>query len=162
MASQSLASRNQPELLPAASFGAALKFLRKRARLTQDELGRAVGYGREQIARLENGNRLPDLTVLAALFIPALGLQREPLVVAQLLALAGAARQDANPAESPARVTVTHTVQRRVAVTQTLVEPIVPALPSLARADGASLTGTAAAPAWSPRRGGPRRYSVAR
>lgn len=81
--------------LPATSFGTALKFLRKR--LTQDELGRAVGYSREQIARLENGSRLPDLTILAALFVPALELQREPLAVARFLELAGAARQTADP-----------------------------------------------------------------
>ena len=54
------------------TFSAALRLLRKRARLTQDELGRAVGYSREQIARLENGSRLPDLAVIAALFVPVL------------------------------------------------------------------------------------------
>jgi len=89
MASQTIVQPNSPDPLPATSFGTALKFLRKRARLTQDELGRAVGYSREQIARLENGSRLPDLTILAALFVPALELQREPLVVARLLELAG-------------------------------------------------------------------------
>ncbi|HNB88695.1 MAG TPA: helix-turn-helix transcriptional regulator, partial [Anaerolineales bacterium] len=52
------------------TFGDALKYLRKRAHLTQDELGRAVGYSREQIARLENGSRVPDLAVVAALFVP--------------------------------------------------------------------------------------------
>ncbi|MCB0231967.1 MAG: helix-turn-helix transcriptional regulator, partial [Anaerolineae bacterium] len=45
-------------------FGDALRLLRKRARLTQDEMGRAAGYSREQIARLENGSRLPDLAVV--------------------------------------------------------------------------------------------------
>ncbi|MBK7896007.1 MAG: helix-turn-helix transcriptional regulator [Anaerolineaceae bacterium] len=49
---------NQLLTLP-DSFGPALRFLRKRARLTQDELGRAVAGSREQIARLENGSRLP-------------------------------------------------------------------------------------------------------
>ncbi len=131
---QSLVPSNQPESLPATTFGAALKFLRKRARLTQDELGRAVGYGREQIARLENGSRLPDLTVLAALFIPALGLQREPVVVAHFLALAGATRQAAEPDEIPVHITVTHTVQQRVAVTETLLEP----MPSAALSSGAN------------------------
>ena len=109
--------------LPADSFSAALKFLRKRARLTQDELGRAVGYSREQIARLENGSRLPDLTMLAALFVAALGLQQEPELVARLLELAGAARQAADPAETPGRITVTHHVERRVEVRETVIEP---------------------------------------
>ena len=126
MASQTIVQPNSPDPLPATSFGTALKFLRKRARLTQDELGRAVGYSREQIARLENGSRLPDLTILAALFVPALELQREPLVVARLLELAGTARQTADPAETPTRVTVTHTVQKRVALEQTIVEPLAP------------------------------------
>lgn len=112
--------------LPFATFGAALKFLRKRARLTQDELGRAVGYGREQIARLENGSRLPDLTVLAALFVPALELQREPLLVTRLLELAAAARHDKDPADDAVRITVTHATQRRVEVRQTILEPVFP------------------------------------
>ena len=109
--------------LPADSFGAALKFLRKRARLTQDELGRAVGYSREQIARLEKGSRLPDLTMLAALFVAALGLQQEPALVTQLLELAGAARQAAAPEETPPRITVTHHVAQRVEVRQLVIEP---------------------------------------
>ena len=75
------------------TFGAALRFLRKRARLTQDELGREVGYSREQIARLENGSRLPDLAVIAALFVPALLMARERPLVEQFLALAGKTRQ---------------------------------------------------------------------
>lgn len=109
--------------LPTTSFGAALKFLRKRARLTQDELGRAVGYSREQIARLENSNRLPDLTILAALFVAALDLQQEPQVVAQLLELAATARATAL-AEAPPHITVTHQVERRVEVQQVVIEPI--------------------------------------
>ncbi len=128
--------RNAPSSieLPTDTFGAALKFLRKRARLTQDELGRAVGYSREQIARLESGNRLPDLTMIAALFVAALGLQQEPELVAQLLELAGAARQEAAPAETPARITVTHQVAQRVEVRQLVIEPIggPPALPTTA------------------------------
>ena len=39
------------------TFPEALRLMRKRARLTQDEMGRAVGYSREQIARLESGSR---------------------------------------------------------------------------------------------------------
>ena len=110
--------------LPFLVFGAALKFLRKRARLTQDELGRAVGYGREQIARLENGSRLPDLTVLAALFVPALELQREPQLVTRLMELAAAARQESDPAGDAVRITVTHATHQRVELSQTILEPV--------------------------------------
>jgi len=74
------------------TFSEALRYLRKRARLTQDELGRAVGYSREQIARLENGSRLPDLAVIAALFIPALMMLSEEGLVEQFLSLAGKTR----------------------------------------------------------------------
>lgn len=109
------------------TFGAALKFLRKRARLTQDELGRAVGYSREQIARLENGSRLPDLTMLAALFVPALELQREPLLVTRLMELAAAARHESDSASDPVQITVTHATRQRVELSQTIVEPLFPA-----------------------------------
>ncbi len=77
-----------------ATFPEALRLLRKRARLTQDEMGRAVGYSREQIARLENGSRLPDLAVIAALFVPALFERQEHALVEQFLALAGQTRRD--------------------------------------------------------------------
>jgi transcriptional regulator with XRE-family HTH domain len=51
-----------PSLLDSfATFGDMLKYLRRRARLTQRELALAVGYGREQITKLENNQRLPNL-----------------------------------------------------------------------------------------------------
>ncbi|MBK9052630.1 MAG: tetratricopeptide repeat protein [Chloroflexi bacterium] len=89
------------------TFAAALRYLRKRSRLTQDELGRAVGYSREQIARLENGSRLPDLAVIAALFIPALHLERDRALLAQFLALAGQSRTDQ-------QITITHSRKTRI------------------------------------------------
>jgi predicted ATPase/DNA-binding XRE family transcriptional regulator len=92
------------------TFPDALRFLRKRARLTQDELGRTVGYSREQIARLENGSRLPDLAVIAALFVPALFEPREQHLAEQLLALAGQTRRGQ-------QITITHTRQTRLEVT---------------------------------------------
>jgi len=103
------------------TFSAALRFLRKRAQLTQAELGRAVGYSREQIARLENGSRLPDLAVIAALFIPALWLTREEQLVEQFLTLAGQTR-------TAQQVTVTHTRQTRLQlVSETILSPTAPA-----------------------------------
>jgi len=90
------------DLPPAAtaSFGALLKFLRRRAQLSQHELGLAVGYSEAQISRLERNKRLPDLMALAARYVPALHLENEPLVAAKLLALAAAARGEPLPAES--------------------------------------------------------------
>ena len=94
----------------AESFSEALRFLRKQAHLTQDELGRLVGYSREQIARLENGSRLPDLAVIAALFVPALDIQHQPGLVQRLLELAGQMR---NASSGTQRITVTRTTQTK-------------------------------------------------
>lgn len=74
------------------SFGARLRILRLRARLTQAELGRAVGYSDAQISRLELGRRPPDVSMLVALFFPALGLEAQSTEAHELLSLAGAVR----------------------------------------------------------------------
>jgi predicted ATPase/transcriptional regulator with XRE-family HTH domain len=76
-----------------ATFGDLLKYLRRRARLTQRELAITVGYSEGQINRLEKNQRTPDVTTLLATFVPALGLEAEPALVARLTALAAAARQ---------------------------------------------------------------------
>jgi hypothetical protein len=63
--------------LPLSSFtdfGTLLRVLRRGARLTQRDLGIAVGYSEAQISRLEQGKRLPDPAVVGALFVPV-GLQ---------------------------------------------------------------------------------------
>lgn len=81
--------------LPATSFadfGTLLRVLRRRARLTQRDLGIAVGYSEAQISRLEQGKRLPDPSVVAALFVPALGVAGEPELAGRLHALARDAR----------------------------------------------------------------------
>lgn len=124
--------RSSPNL--PSTFSQALRFLRKRARLTQDELGRAVGYSREQIARLENGSRLPDLAVIAALFVPALLLEREQLLVEQFLALAGATRRDRQITVTHTKATQIQVVQETVAVPPpTALVPPAPLLPLLGR-----------------------------
>src|SRR6476619_390035 len=74
------------------TFGELLRYLRRRARLQQRDLAIAVGYSEGQICRLEQNQRLPDLTTLAARFIPALDIEDEPQLVARLLDLAAAAR----------------------------------------------------------------------
>jgi ATP/maltotriose-dependent transcriptional regulator MalT/DNA-binding XRE family transcriptional regulator len=76
------------------TFGHALRYLRRRARLTQRELGLAVGYSEAQICRLEQNQRLPDPITLAALFVPALGLERDQVLAARLLELAAEARDE--------------------------------------------------------------------
>lgn len=78
---------------PAVQFGQHLRLLRRRARLSQTELSIAVGYSDAQISRLENGRRLPDLTTLVALFLPALDLDPRSADARLLLELAAAARQ---------------------------------------------------------------------
>jgi predicted ATPase/DNA-binding XRE family transcriptional regulator len=81
------------------TFGDMLKYLRRRARLTQSELAIAVGYSREQITKLENNQRLPDMTVVKALLVPALDLDERPDLVERLLQFAEATR--AAKAEQP-------------------------------------------------------------
>ncbi len=117
------------------TFPEALRLLRKRARLTQDEMGRAVGYSREQIARLENGSRLPDLAVIAALFVPALFQRQETALVEQFLALAGRTR-------AGQQITITRTRATRLQLTSETVRapaaplhrPAAPLLPLIGRA----------------------------
>ena len=81
-----------------ATFGDLLKYLRRRERLTQLELSIAVGYSEAQITRLEKNQRLPDVTALKALFVPALHLENEPELTARFLRLAQSARQEDAPA----------------------------------------------------------------
>ena len=78
------------EFDPTTTFGSYLRFLRRRARLTQTELSIAVGYSPGQISMLENGQRAPDLTALSALFVMALGLENDKPATTQLLTLAQA------------------------------------------------------------------------
>jgi transcriptional regulator with XRE-family HTH domain len=74
------------------TFGDLLKYLRRRARLTQRELAIAVGYTEAHICRLEKNERLPDAATVAALFIPALYIDDEPVLMERLLQLAAQAR----------------------------------------------------------------------
>lgn len=88
------------------SFGALLLFLRRRARLRQRDLAIATGYSEAQIGRLENDQRLPDVAIVMAQFLPALGIEREPELAERLLELAREARRnDASaPDDAPAAV----------------------------------------------------------
>lgn len=72
----------------AASFGALLRLLRKRAGLTQSELARRVGYSDAQINRLEKGVRAPEPNMVAARFISALSLDSDSDEARRLIFLA--------------------------------------------------------------------------
>ena len=80
------------------TFGDLLKFLRRRAGLTQRELSIAVGYSDAQISRLEQNERLPDLATISARFLPVLMLEELPGVAERLLELASAVRREDAPA----------------------------------------------------------------
>jgi WD40 repeat protein len=80
------------------SFGDLLRFLRRRTGLTQLEFSNSVGYSGAQISRLEQNQRLPDLTTIKARFVLALGLEDEPKAVARLLELAADVRREDAPA----------------------------------------------------------------
>ena len=77
-----------------SSFGDLLRYLRRRAGLTQTELSIAVGYSDAQISRLEQSLRLPDIAVLEARFLPVLRLQNEPAARQRLLRLAEQAQRE--------------------------------------------------------------------
>ena len=94
---------------PTATFGDYLRFLRRRARLTQSQLSVAVGYSPGQISMLENGQRSPDISAVAALFVPALGLESDVQATAQLLRLA-AAKASALLASAPAGTVITQDI----------------------------------------------------
>ena len=80
------------------TFGALLRQLRKRAGMTQYDLAVATGYSRALIGALEQNRRLPDMDVVSQIYLPALGLEDEPRLAAQLVALAAVARGERPPA----------------------------------------------------------------
>ncbi len=85
-------------LLEISSFGSLLRALRKRAGLTQRELGIQVGYSESQISRLEQGHRLPALSAVQGRFISALQLEDVPLLRNHFIRLAQSLQdQDSSP-----------------------------------------------------------------
>jgi ATP/maltotriose-dependent transcriptional regulator MalT/DNA-binding XRE family transcriptional regulator len=116
-------------ILPTESFGELLKYLRKRAHLTQRDLAAAVGYTEAHLSRLENNDRLPDVTTIAALFIPALDLKDDPAMMERLLKLAAQAR-DPHGARAPLGVKIQQvTIEHQVDVDLGALEEI-PARPA--------------------------------
>ncbi len=76
------------------TFGELLRYLRRRAGLTQTQLSIAVGYSDAQISRLEQNLRLPNLATVQARFLPVLRLKNETAAIERLLQLAQQAQQD--------------------------------------------------------------------
>jgi transcriptional regulator with XRE-family HTH domain len=82
----------EPTPGPSTTFGEFLRYLRRRMQMTQQELGTALGYSAPMIARLESGERQPDLALVKTTYVEALGLEHEPELAARLIELAAAAR----------------------------------------------------------------------
>lgn len=81
---------------PLAAFtnlGDLLRYLRRRAQLSQRELAIAVGYSESHLSRIETNERPLDRATLLARFAPALQVEDEAEILARLLALCG--EQDA-------------------------------------------------------------------
>jgi predicted ATPase/transcriptional regulator with XRE-family HTH domain len=81
----------------ATTFGDLLRRLRKRAGMSQNDLAAATGYSSSLIGALEHNRRLPDVDAVVQTYLPALGLQNEPLLAAQLVELAAQARGERPP-----------------------------------------------------------------
>ena len=80
------------------SFGALLKQLRKQAGMTQRDLAAVLNYSDSLISSLEKEQCQPDIKAVIERFIPALGLQDEPIIAATLIEQAALARGERPPA----------------------------------------------------------------
>ncbi|MCB9134533.1 MAG: helix-turn-helix domain-containing protein [Anaerolineales bacterium] len=112
------------------TFGESLKYLRRRARLTQRELALAVGYSEAQICRLEKNERLPDVTTVAALFIPALTLENNPAHLEHLLKQAAQAHDTRHPASITInQVTIQHEIEQELGLLEDIPAPLASHIP---------------------------------
>src|SRR5215216_8001630 len=76
-----------------SNFGDLLRYLRKRAELSQRDLALQVGYHYSYMSRIENNEYVPDAAVLMSRFVPALGLEKEPVWTKRLLELANVSEE---------------------------------------------------------------------
>lgn len=79
------------------TIGDLLRYLRKRAGLTQRELAAQVGYHYAHLNRIENNQRLPNEATLLAQFVPALSLEDQSKWVQRMLQL----RKEAESVQLP-------------------------------------------------------------
>src|SRR5258706_731475 len=84
-----------------STFGELLRFLRRKADLTQRELSIKVGYRQSQISRLERDERAPEEATLAARFVPALFVEDQPQWIARLLELGAATHSQITDVDQP-------------------------------------------------------------
>ncbi len=70
------------------TFGDMLKWLRRRASLTQTQLGDQIGYSHTLIARFESNSRRPNLELVTPKLIVALGIADEPEIKQRFIELA--------------------------------------------------------------------------
>src|SRR5882724_1184314 len=89
------------------TFGELLRYLRRRAGLTQTELSIAVGYSDAQISRLEQNLRLPNIPNIEARFLSVLGLKHDEAARERLLQLAAEAPRQRADAEVNTEATAT-------------------------------------------------------
>jgi hypothetical protein len=82
---------------------------------------------------LENGSRLPDLAVVAALFVPALLPDRDRALTEQFLALAGRTRREVQLTVTRTRETQIELVQTTVVAPKPRFAPPAPLLPLIGR-----------------------------
>lgn len=108
MSGRRTASAPQPT---ASNFGDLLRQLRRRAGMTQRDLAAAVGYSVALICSLEKGDRLPDVTVVATRFAPALALQDDPALAAHLVAAAASARGQSQSVTAAVTLSITVAVE---------------------------------------------------
>src|SRR5947208_2722992 len=118
--------RQEYSMASALTFGDLLRQLRKRAGMTQGDLAAAVGYSVSFVCALEQNRRLPAVAVVLQQFVPALGLQEEAGLAAQLVELAALARDEL----LPATLTVQHTTHMVVTDTFTAPSSRLPAQPT--------------------------------
>ncbi len=106
-------------------FGELIRYLRERSELSQRELALQVGYHYSYMSRIENNERIPDAATLMARFIPALGLDDEPIWTARLLKLATSQEKTISPrrgARTPA--SSTPTIDTALPVSGTSLSPL--------------------------------------
>jgi ATP/maltotriose-dependent transcriptional regulator MalT len=84
-----------------------------------------VGYTEAHICRLEKSERLPDLTTVAALFIPALEIKNDPVAMERLLKLAAEAHGGRQPVGLKfTQVTIEHQVEQDLGAFEDVPAPL--------------------------------------
>ncbi len=110
--------------------------------MTQTDLAAAIGYSVSFICSLEKGDRLPDMDVVAARFVPALALQDDVALAARLVEAAASARGQ------PQSVSVTVTRSFTATVEELDAPAHACSLPRQRRSWGAAVTSISSAGGW--------------